>query len=427
MFESPIYDQLISEREPTPIYDQALREFTEKKRKEYAIRNITFVTNLLGDSIQNAATSLRLFRPDLLSASNLNTIFEDHHTTPAYASVKKEKLMNEMQKKVQEFHEAFGHGVNEAPRLISVQEINLRKELMIEELVGAGELVDSMQKQDLVGVADGLADVLYVVLGTAVAYGIDIEPIFNEVHASNMSKLGGDGKPILSRGMNLDGAVAGKVLEGPNFFEPKIGLELNKQTTYGHEDPTVYKASDIPITLGIGGPKIGQGKIVMDHNGNVEMNGVMDDVSILPVIDHLGFSVSGLSIGDDEPPAELHGVYSEVPLTRAKKVYPEYTEELFHQDVGEGFPMPLLKTEIKSMDSLLLHGVHVNEKTTEKYKFPLPGESLEDEEQSAPRHRSNFVEPEVDNDLSVSFSDQHVADPYPGDEQTDDFVPPYDR
>ena len=38
-------------------------------------------------------------------------------------------------------------------------------------------------------VADALGDLLYVVLGSAVCCGIDIEPIFREIHRSNMSKL----------------------------------------------------------------------------------------------------------------------------------------------------------------------------------------------------------------------------------------------
>ena len=46
--------------------------------------------------------------------------------------------------------------------------------------------------------AKELADLLYVVYGTAVSVGIDMEPVFREVHRSNMSKVGGhkraDGK-----------------------------------------------------------------------------------------------------------------------------------------------------------------------------------------------------------------------------------------
>ena len=51
---------------------------------------------------------------------------------------------------------------------------------------------------DLAAIAKELADLLYVVYGTAVSYGIDMDPVFREVHRSNMSKVGGykrdDGK-----------------------------------------------------------------------------------------------------------------------------------------------------------------------------------------------------------------------------------------
>ena len=40
----------------------------------------------------------------------------------------------------------------------------------------------------IVEVMDGLADLEYVNLGTAVAFGVDLDPFFKEVHRSNMSK-----------------------------------------------------------------------------------------------------------------------------------------------------------------------------------------------------------------------------------------------
>jgi len=59
-----------------------------------------------------------------------------------------------------------------------------------------------------------LADLLYVTIGTAVTFGLPLEEVFNEVHKSNMSKLGEDGKPIYRED--------GKVLKGPNYKEPDL-------------------------------------------------------------------------------------------------------------------------------------------------------------------------------------------------------------
>ena len=66
----------------------------------------------------------------------------------------------------------------------------------------------------MVEVADALADLLYVIYGAGHAFGIDLDECYNEVHSSNMSKLGEDGKPIKSD--------SGKVPKGPNFFEPDL-------------------------------------------------------------------------------------------------------------------------------------------------------------------------------------------------------------
>lgn len=70
----------------------------------------------------------------------------------------------------------------------------LRVALLEEEV---GEFVAASQRSDLVGIADALADIVYVVYGTALTYGIDLNAVLREVHRSNMSKLGQDGKPML--------------------------------------------------------------------------------------------------------------------------------------------------------------------------------------------------------------------------------------
>jgi len=83
------------------------------------------------------------------------------------------------------FHEKYGHPKRARPGVISSEENLVRLSLMVEEL---GELADAMRRVDIVEIADGLADLLYVVFGTAVAYGIPIGLIFDAVHNANMSK-----------------------------------------------------------------------------------------------------------------------------------------------------------------------------------------------------------------------------------------------
>src|SRR5262249_26226650 len=85
--------------------------------------------------------------------------------------------------------------VQQTPAHVDEGTRSLRERLIQEEF---GELKEAMGKRDLAAIAKELADLLYVVYGTAVSYGIDMGPVFREVHRSNMSKIGGykreDGK-----------------------------------------------------------------------------------------------------------------------------------------------------------------------------------------------------------------------------------------
>jgi len=84
-----------------------------------------------------------------------------------------------------------------------------------------GEFVAASEKGDLVGIADALADIVYVVYGTALTYGIDLDAVLREVHRSNMSKLGRDGKPLIRED--------GKVVKSENYFPPDIASILSPQ------------------------------------------------------------------------------------------------------------------------------------------------------------------------------------------------------
>lgn len=107
----------------------------------------------------------------------------------------KESGMENAQAMVKAFHRMFDIVIQEAPTLIDDRTHVLRIRLIHEEFE---ELKEAMAKNDLAGIAKEMADLLYVVYGTAVSYGIDMDPVFREVHRSNMSKVGGykreDGK-----------------------------------------------------------------------------------------------------------------------------------------------------------------------------------------------------------------------------------------
>ncbi|MCX5723320.1 MAG: hypothetical protein NTX84_02145 [Nitrospirae bacterium] len=103
--------------------------------------------------------------------------------------------MIDEQAMVDDFHRAFDIVVSPAPTVVDGRTRELRVKLIQEEF---DELKEAMESGDLPSIAKEMADLLYVVYGTAVSYGIDMDPVFREVHRSNMSKVGGhkreDGK-----------------------------------------------------------------------------------------------------------------------------------------------------------------------------------------------------------------------------------------
>lgn len=109
--------------------------------------------------------------------------------------------MNSEQKMVREFHEALGIPVASGPTIISEARRRLRLDLIDEEL---DELEVATLGDNLVGIADALGDLLVVVYGAALEYGLDMEPISAEIHRTNMTKKGGpvreDGKRMKPEG-----------------------------------------------------------------------------------------------------------------------------------------------------------------------------------------------------------------------------------
>lgn len=94
--------------------------------------------------------------------------------------------MNKEQCQVYEFMKLFGQECRTIPTVPPDEEADLRVKLIEEEF---NELQTALDQKDIIEVADGLADLLYVIYGTAITCGINLDPIFQEVHRSNMSKF----------------------------------------------------------------------------------------------------------------------------------------------------------------------------------------------------------------------------------------------
>ncbi len=95
--------------------------------------------------------------------------------------------------------------------------VELRHRLMAEE---TEEYLEAALAGDAVEIADALGDQLYILCGTILSHGMEhvIEDVFMEIQASNMSKLGADGKPIYRED--------GKVMKGEQYFKPRIAEVL---------------------------------------------------------------------------------------------------------------------------------------------------------------------------------------------------------
>ncbi|OGO40035.1 MAG: hypothetical protein A2Z03_11945 [Chloroflexi bacterium RBG_16_56_8] len=119
--------------------------------------------------------------------------------------------MEKARRQLLEFHRTFSHPVGAVPEFPAQSYIDLRLSLIDEEVQ---ELRDAVVARDMVETADALGDIMYVVIGMAIALGIPIDKVFNEIHASNMTKLGEDGRPIYRED--------GKILKGQNFRPPNI-------------------------------------------------------------------------------------------------------------------------------------------------------------------------------------------------------------
>jgi predicted HAD superfamily Cof-like phosphohydrolase len=119
--------------------------------------------------------------------------------------------------KLEEFHKKYNHYTGSHAHVPPERIVELRCKLINEEMI---ELFNELNydwiqgialsnKADLVEVADALGDILYVVFGTALAFGIDIDAVFTEIHRSNMTK-------------STETNNYGKTIKGPDWEPPNL-------------------------------------------------------------------------------------------------------------------------------------------------------------------------------------------------------------
>lgn len=116
------------------------------------------------------------------------------------------------QQDVETFMKLAGQEIPEKPVMPGLKIETLRWDLIEEELK------ELERAENTTEAADAIADLLYVVIGTAVAYGINIGPIFDEVHRSNMSKF-------------IDGhrREDGKWIKGPSYSPANLEPLIQEQ------------------------------------------------------------------------------------------------------------------------------------------------------------------------------------------------------
>lgn len=115
---------------------------------------------------------------------------------------------------IDDFHKALGHHRSPCPCTPPPSVRDLRINLIREEIT---ETLAALEASNLEALADGIADSIVVLLGTAVSYGIDMRPIWDEVHRTNMAKKGGPKR------------ADGKTLKPKRWQPPRIKELLDEQ------------------------------------------------------------------------------------------------------------------------------------------------------------------------------------------------------
>ena len=134
-------------------------------------------------------------------------------------TLKKVEQMN-YQNDVEQFMAAADQYIGAVPHLNENNEAQARLyiDLIDEEF---RELCDGFLRRHIGDIADGGADLVWVVQGLFTTLGINFDQVWNEVRASNMSKVSDNGK--------IKKREDGKILKPESYFKPNIERVLKEQ------------------------------------------------------------------------------------------------------------------------------------------------------------------------------------------------------
>lgn len=113
---------------------------------------------------------------------------------------------------VRAFHEMAGIPVRDTPAMPTLDRCTLRDRLLREEF---NEFVQANKQGDIVEIADALADIIYICVGTALEYGIPLDKVWDEVHRSNMAKA----NPATGK---VNRRADGKILKPEGWTPPDV-------------------------------------------------------------------------------------------------------------------------------------------------------------------------------------------------------------
>ena len=129
--------------------------------------------------------------------------------------------MKKQLNQVLQFHKIFGafislKSTSKIPQNVKDSRIKLIRE-------ETEELIKAIQKEGIREIAKELSDVLYVVLGTAISFGLqnNFSQVFIDVHKSNLSKIDKKGNFQLTNDKS-------KILKGKNYIKPELEYILEE-------------------------------------------------------------------------------------------------------------------------------------------------------------------------------------------------------